>query len=127
MRASRAAARAPRRAGTGVLARCARAGWFCVGLALPAAWAGGTDDHDRARAALQAGEVLPLPTLLERLQRAHPGQVLEVDLEREDARWIYELKLLQADGQLLKLEVDARTAQVLDVRRKGGRPAGAAR
>ncbi|MCU0774462.1 MAG: PepSY domain-containing protein [Ideonella sp.] len=75
-------------------------------------------DHDRARAAMQAGEVLPLGTLLERVQRRHPGQVLEVELEREDGRWIYELKLLQPGGQLLKLEVDAANGQVLDVRRR---------
>lgn len=123
---------------------------FAVALALAlvptSARAGRQGDHDRARAAVQAGEVLPLPTLLERLQRTHPGQVLELELEREherdsrgdpgrdsarDAarerdragqpgRWIYEVKLLRADGQLLKLEVDAATAQVLRVRGDGG-------
>lgn len=86
--------------------------------ALPPAEAGGRDDHERARAAVQAGEVLPLPALLERLQRTHPGQVLELELERDDGRWVYEVKLLQADGQLLKLELDARTAQVLAVKRR---------
>ena len=67
---------------------------------------------------MEAGQVLPLPTLLERLRRTHPGQVLELELERDDGRWIYEIKLLQANGQLLKLEVDAATAQVLQVKRK---------
>ncbi len=79
-------------------------------------------DHDRARAAVQAGEVMPLPALLERLQRTHPGQVLELELERDDkaGRWVYEVVLLQADGQRLKLDVDARTAEVLKVKRRGG-------
>lgn len=90
-----------------------------AGLALPTAQADDSGDHDRARAALQAGEVLPLPRLLEQLQRTHPGQVLELELERDDGRWIYEIKLLQADGQLLKLKLDAGTAQVLKVKRKG--------
>lgn len=67
--------------------------------------------------------MLPLPTLLERLRRTHPGQVLELELERDDGRWIYEVKLLQANGQLLKLDVDAATAQVLQVKRKEGRKA----
>ena len=83
---------------------------------MAAATAGGKDDHERARAAVQAGEVLPLPTLLDRLQRTHPGQVLELELERDDGRWIYEVRLLQADGQLMKLELDARTAQVLKMK-----------
>ena len=85
---------------------------------LPDALGSESRDHERARAAVQAGEVLPLQTLLERVQRTHPGQVLEVELEREDGRWIYELRLLQAGGQLLKLEVDAATGQVLEARRK---------
>ncbi len=76
------------------------------------------DDHDQARAAVQAGEVMPLPQFLETLQRSHPGQLLALELEREDGRWIYEIKLLQADGRLLKLEVDAKTAQVLKRRYK---------
>jgi hypothetical protein len=88
------------------------------GLALPAAWGSEKLDHEKARAAVEAGQVLPLPTLLERLRRTHPGQVLELELERDDGRWIYEVKLLQANGQLLKLEVDAATAQVLQVKRR---------
>lgn len=101
-------------------------------LATPSAWASRKGDHDQARAAVQAGEVLPLPTLLERLQRTHPGRVLELELELEDSdderaagrkrgRWVYEIKLLQADGQLLKLEVDAATAEVLKVKRESAR------
>lgn len=87
-------------------------------LAWPAARASDPGDHERARAAVQSGEVLPLPTLLQRLQRTHPGQVLELELERDDGRWRYEVKLLQAGGQLVKLEVDAATGQVLEARRK---------
>jgi uncharacterized membrane protein YkoI len=91
-----------------------------IGLAQPSAWGSDSRDHERARAAVEAGHVLPLPTLLERLRRTHPGQVLELELERDDGRWIYEIKLLQANGQLLKLDVDAATAQVLQVKRKDG-------
>ncbi|MBI5716584.1 MAG: PepSY domain-containing protein [Burkholderiales bacterium] len=89
----------------------------------PPALAGRDGDHERARVAVQAGEVMPLATLLERLQRTHPGQVLELELEhdRKRGRWIYEVKLLQADGRLLKLELDAATAQVLKLKPDGGR------
>jgi uncharacterized membrane protein YkoI len=86
----------------------------CV-LAAPAL-ASDRADHDRARAALQAGEILPLATVLQRVAAEHPGQVLEVELEREGARWVYEIKLLQAGGGLLKLEVDAASARVLKAR-----------
>lgn len=85
-------------------------------LAIPAVQADDARDHDRARAALEAGEVMSLPRILDRVEQDYPGQVLEVELERDDGRWLYELKLLQTDGRVLKLEVDARDATVLKVK-----------
>lgn len=95
-------------------------GLLCASLTLGSAWADDDQDvdHDRARAALQAGEVLPLSTVLDRVSREYPGQVLEVELMRHDNRWIYKFKLLQPGGSLLRLHVDARTGAVLP-RRKG--------
>lgn len=71
------------------------------------------DDHEQAHRAVQAGEVMPLRTVLERLEREHPGQVLDVELEQDDGRWIYEIKLLQPGGQRVKLKLDARTADLI--------------
>jgi uncharacterized membrane protein YkoI len=76
-------------------------------------------DHDRARQALEAGEVLPLRTILERVEREHPGQVVDVELEREHEdkggpeRWVYKIKLLRSGGALVKLKIDARTGTVI--------------
>ena len=85
-------------------------------LAAPIAQAS-DKDHERARQAVQAGQVMPLPAVLDKLSATHPGQVLEVELERKrkdgNDGWIYEIKLLQTDGQLVKLELDAKTAEVL--------------
>lgn len=86
----------------------------------PHAAAKDRDDHERAQAAVQAGQVMPLNSLLERVAREQPGQVMKVELERDDGRWIYEIKNLQADGQLVKLKIDARTGEVLS---KGDRNA----
>ena len=79
-------------------------------------------DHERARAAVEAGEVMPLAKVLERLATSHPGQVLEVELERDDGRWLYEVRLLHRDGRLMKLELDARTAKVLTERTRSRLP-----
>jgi len=89
-----------------------------VAAALPVQ-AGDSRDHDRARRALEAGQILPLRAILERVERDTPGQVIEVELERDGARWIYEIKLLASDGAIVELELDARDGTVL--RRKGGR------
>ncbi|HLU77702.1 MAG TPA: PepSY domain-containing protein [Burkholderiales bacterium] len=85
-------------------------------LAVSAAQADDARDHDRAREALEAGEVMPLPRILDRVERDYPGRVLEVELERDDGRWLYEIKLLQPDGRVLKLDVDAADARVLKVK-----------
>lgn len=93
--------------------------WVCM-LAGPMAWADDRNDHHRAREAVQSGQVLPLATVLERLAPEHPGQVLEVELESRDGQWFYEIKLLKADGRLVKLLLDARTAAVLRSRLRDG-------
>lgn len=87
-----------------------------------AAWAD-EDDYLRASEAVRAGEILPMEQVLARLAQQYPGNVLEVELEDEDddddfgrARWIYEVKLLQPDGQLRKLLLDAKTGEVLRTR-----------
>ena len=88
-------------------------------------------DHDRARRALDAGEVLPLRTILERVERDHPGQVVNVELEKEHKgeiqRWVYEIKLVRAGGTLVKLKINARDGTLLSEKarnpssRDGGR------
>lgn len=81
-----------------------------AGLALAASFAAvaGGGDHERARRALEAGEVLPLRTVLERVERDYPGQVVEVELEREGGAWLYEIKLIRPGGAVVKLRLDAR-------------------
>ena len=81
--------------------------------ASPLLTAASGSDQDRARAALQAGEVLSLRTILERIERDHLGQVIEAELERKGGRWIYELKVVQTGRQLIKLEIDASSGEVL--------------
>ena len=83
-------------------------------LTMSTVWASGDDDHERARQALQSGQILPLRTVLEQLERNHPGKVLKVELEQKDGSWIYKVKLLQADGQLVKLMLDAKSALILE-------------
>lgn len=85
-------------------------------LGAGAGQAGDGHDHDRARRALESGEILPLRTILERVERDYPGQIMEVELEREDARWIYEIKLLRTGGALVKIEIDARDGALLGIK-----------
>ncbi len=73
-------------------------------------------DHEQARQALQAGKVLPLRSVLDIVERDYPGQVVKVEFEEDDGEFIYEIRLLQSGGRLVKLKIDARDGKVLGVK-----------
>lgn len=81
-------------------------------------------DHERARRALEAGEVMPLRTVLEQVERDYPGEIIEVELEREDEVWVYEIKLIRKGGDVLELELDARDGSLQGIRGRDIRAAG---
>ena len=83
----------------------------------------GDRDHERAREALEAGEILPLRTIIEKVERDYPGQILEVELEHEEERWVYEIKLLRANGALVKMKLDAGDATLLGIKGRDIAPA----
>ncbi|MBK1634580.1 PepSY domain-containing protein [Rhodovulum adriaticum] len=68
-------------------------------------------DHDRARAARERGGILPLDAILKAAAQDVPGEVIELELEREDGRWIYELYIRTESGRLVEHEVDAATGR----------------
>ncbi|MCB1680251.1 MAG: PepSY domain-containing protein [Halioglobus sp.] len=86
-----------------------------IPLTIPLAMAD-EGDHDRARRALQAGEILSLRTIIARVEDDYAGQIIEVELEREDGRWIYEIELLRSGGALVKLELDAGDGTLLGIK-----------
>ncbi|MGD9298113.1 MAG: PepSY domain-containing protein [Thiohalocapsa sp.] len=92
-----------------------RATWPLLVLAIGfAAQAGPHDhDHDRARAALERGEVLPLAEILASVTAQVPGDVVEVELEREHGTWVYELKVIAPNGRVLEVLVDAAAGRLL--------------
>lgn len=89
-------------------------------LAVPPGLLADDRDHDRARKALEAGEILPLRTIID---RDYPGQILEVELERDDGQWIYEVKLVRDKGSVIKLKLDARDGTLLGIKGRDIAPA----
>jgi uncharacterized membrane protein YkoI len=72
-------------------------------------------DHDQARAALEAGEIRPITEILAKAGAEVPGDVVEIELEQELGRWVYELKIIAPDGRLLEVEMDASDASLIEV------------
>lgn len=78
------------------------------------AWAG-DDDHEEARRAVQSGQALPLAEILQRLDDRLGGDIIEVEFEREDDRYVYEFTVITPSGRLLEIYVDALSAAIVEI------------
>ena len=92
--------------------------WAVVVLSMAAAgWSGhapADGDQVEARRLREAGQILPLEAIVERAKAAHPGKLLDSELDREDGRYVYELELLDEQGVVWELTYDAATGALLE-------------
>jgi uncharacterized membrane protein YkoI len=75
----------------------------------------GLDDYQRAREALERGEVLPLGSILALVEREIDARVIELEFEQEAGQYVYEFELITPDGRLLEARADAVTGRILSV------------
>lgn len=88
-----------------------------AGLALPFAHA---DEHEREamRQAVERGEIRPLADILAAVRGTLPGEVVGVEAERKHGRWLYEFRVVDSQGRLFKVYVDAHSATIEQTRQK---------
>jgi len=86
---------------------------FLTAALLLALGAGVSADHEAAFDLAREGKIQPLSKLLEQQQRLRPGKVLEVELERDDDRMIYEMEVLDDQGTVWELRFDAASGELL--------------
>jgi uncharacterized membrane protein YkoI len=72
-------------------------------------------DHDRARRALQRGEIRPLTAIMQQIQTQLGGEVIEVEFKGQGKgrKHLYEFKILTPSGRISEVLVDAATAEIL--------------
>ena len=70
-------------------------------------------DHELARQALQRKEILPLDQVLAAIRDRVPGEIVEIELEREKDRWIYEVEIIDETGRMRDVLVDAKNAEII--------------
>jgi uncharacterized membrane protein YkoI len=96
--------------------------WLCLVLCCACAgWAEDSragEDHREARRLLETGRILPLERIVERAKAAHPGKLLDIELERDDGRYVYELELVDEHGVVWELKYDAATGALLERERE---------
>jgi uncharacterized membrane protein YkoI len=71
--------------------------------------------HDDARQALKSGLVRPLEDILAEMRKSFPGEVIEIEFEQDDGRYIYEIEMIRPDGRVIEVKMDAKTMAVIDV------------
>ncbi|MDA9433999.1 peptidase [Bradyrhizobium sp. CCBAU 51627] len=75
-------------------------------------------DHDDARQAVEAGEIRPFADILNVVKEKLPGEVVGVKLEREAGAWMYELRVVDDQGRLFEIHVNAKSGEVERAREK---------
>lgn len=77
-----------------------------------------SDDNESVRTAVEHGEIRSLAEILAAIRGKLPGEVAGVEIERVNERWVYEFRVVGADGHLFDVYVDARTAKIEKVTEK---------
>ncbi len=75
-------------------------------------------DHDAVRKAVESGEVRPLTEILAAVRGKLPGEIVGVEIERKNERWMYEFRALDRAGRLFEIYVDARTGDIERIKEK---------
>lgn len=70
-------------------------------------------DHETAKRLQEAGVILPLGAILEKQRREDIETILEVELENEEGRRVYEIEYLDRAGAAWEISIDARTGRLL--------------
>ena len=71
------------------------------------------DDSETARRLSQHGDILSLEAILSQLPDSENSRVIEVELEKENQRYIYEIELLDSRGIVTEYKIDARSGDIL--------------
>ena len=71
------------------------------------------DDYRRAWEWRQSGRVVPLEEILERVDPERRVRILEVELEAENGRILYEIHYADPDGRIREWLIDAHSGELL--------------
>ena len=90
---------------------CLRLSSLAVALVLACGAAARADaDHAHARAASEVGQIVSLQAIVTRVQAEFTGSLVAVELEEDDAPWIYKVKLLTPAGAIVRIRISRASA-----------------
>lgn len=85
--------------------------FFAVVVAIPPVMA--DNEVEQVRKLRNTDSILPLSQTLTKIETSYPGTLLDVELEYEDAKFIYEIEILNAKHIVQEVKVDATTGKIL--------------
>ena len=74
--------------------------------------------RDEARRAVESGEIHSLANILNTLRGKLPGEVAGVEIEHKGDRWRYEFRVVDSQGRLFEVHVDARSGEIERIKEK---------
>lgn len=74
--------------------------------------------RDAVRRAVEAGEVLPLSQILEKVRVRVSGDIADIEINREEGRWHYEFRVIDRGGRVLEVHVDAHSGNIEQIEEK---------
>ena len=72
------------------------------------------ESSDQVLHLVKQGQLLPLESIMSKYEGRLKGQLLDVEVEKEDKRFIYELELKREDGIVYEIKIDAQTGEWLE-------------
>lgn len=71
-------------------------------------------DAETIRRWVEAGRILPLEEILARHRERIAGRLLDLEVEREHGRIVYELEVVDDAGRVREIYIDAQSGEWLD-------------
>lgn len=70
---------------------------------------------DSVREVVARGDAVSYDVLEKAVKSQFYGRMIRVELDRDDGNWYYDIRLLQDDGRIIEVEMQAKNLTVLEV------------
>jgi len=74
-----------------------------------------SSQQDQARDAVRKGLVRPLEDVLALVRKTVKGDIVEIEFDDDDGRYVYEIEYVDPSGHLMEIKVDAKTLAVISI------------
>jgi len=59
------------------------------------------------------GKIMKLSLVLEKVHQVYPGRIIEVELEKENGILVYEIQIIDHQGVIWEISLNAKTGELL--------------